>query len=224
MWAYFQETTAPYFLFPGVAGLQTAPTGNFSPAKQSRAFKHAHRLTNLQSSLLRNAKLPSVAAMKAGNGGPRWQDGLFLSPFTPNDRNGPPSASQDLSTIWNQDMAMLFGCTHPPPLSHPICMLLQNLSPKDIAGSDIMNLKVSQSLPNGNRVKNRLTGYPGMCHSSTRPPNIHLRWVLLEFIIRCQRCPHLIGLQCEHWCILKVLEETCESLCLEGISRDSYFY
>jgi len=38
------------------------------------------------------------------------------------------------------DVAMLFApfrCTHPPPL------LMQNLSPKDIAGSDIMKLKVS---------------------------------------------------------------------------------
>ena len=43
------------------------------------------------------------------------------------------------------DTAMLFapfGCTHPPP-SVPPFLLTQNLSPKDIAGSDIMKLKVS---------------------------------------------------------------------------------
>ena len=44
------------------------------------------------------------------------------------------------------DTAMLFapfGCTHPPPPVPPF-LLTQNLSPKDIAGSDIMKLKVSR--------------------------------------------------------------------------------
>jgi len=39
----------------------------------------------------------------------------------------------------NPDMAMLFapfGCTHPPPPVPPF-LLMQNISPKDIAGSDI---------------------------------------------------------------------------------------
>jgi len=43
------------------------------------------------------------------------------------------------------DAAMLFapfGCTHPPPPVPPF-LLTQNLSPKDIAGSDIMKLKIS---------------------------------------------------------------------------------
>jgi len=35
-----------------------------------------------------------------------------------------------------------FGCTHPPPPVPPF-LLTQNLSPKDIAGSDVMKLKVS---------------------------------------------------------------------------------
>ena len=43
------------------------------------------------------------------------------------------------------DAAMLFapfGCTHPlPPV--PLFLLTQNLSPKAVAGSDIMKLKVS---------------------------------------------------------------------------------
>jgi len=45
----------------------------------------------------------------------------------------------------NPDAAMLFapfGCTYPPPSVLPF-LLMQNLSPKDIAGSDIMKLKVS---------------------------------------------------------------------------------
>ena len=40
------------------------------------------------------------------------------------------------------DAAMLFApfrCTHPPPPVPPF-LLTQNLSPKDIAGSDIMKL------------------------------------------------------------------------------------
>jgi len=43
------------------------------------------------------------------------------------------------------DTAMLFapfGCTHPPPRVLPF-LLTQNLSLKDIAGSDIIKLKVS---------------------------------------------------------------------------------
>ena len=43
------------------------------------------------------------------------------------------------------DAAMLFalfGCTHPPPPVPPF-LITQNLSPKDIARSDIMKLKVS---------------------------------------------------------------------------------
>jgi len=45
----------------------------------------------------------------------------------------------------NPVMAMLFApfrCTHPPPPVLPF-LLTQNLSPKDIAGNDIMKLKVS---------------------------------------------------------------------------------
>jgi len=43
------------------------------------------------------------------------------------------------------DAAMLFapfGCAHPPPPVLPF-LLTQNLNTKDIAGSDIMKMKVS---------------------------------------------------------------------------------
>jgi len=56
------------------------------------------------------------------------------------DRNGPPRANQEMSP----DTAMLFApfrCTHPTPPIPPF-LLKENLSPKDIAGSDIMKLKV----------------------------------------------------------------------------------
>ena len=60
--------------------------------------------------------------------------------YAKKDRNGPPSAKQVVS----RDEPMLlapFGCTRPPP-PVPLFLLMQNLSPKDIAGSDIMKLKV----------------------------------------------------------------------------------
>ena len=60
------------------------------------------------------------------------------------DRNGPPSANQVASKD-ERRCAMLFapfGSTNPPPPVLPF-LLTQNLSPKVIAGSDIMKLKVS---------------------------------------------------------------------------------
>ena len=48
-------------------------------------------------------------------------------------------------SLLSPDTAMLFApfrCTHPPPLVPPF-LLTQSLSPKDIAGCDIMKLKVS---------------------------------------------------------------------------------
>ena len=67
--------------------------------------------------------------------------------YTKKDRNGPPNANQVVSTT-SIDAAMLFahfGSTHPP---HPILpfLLKQNLSPKDISGSDIMKLKVLSTI------------------------------------------------------------------------------
>ena len=48
-----------------------------------------------------------------------------------------------LKTSPDTDMLFArFGCTQPPPPVPPF-LLTQNLSPKDIAGSDIMKLKVS---------------------------------------------------------------------------------
>jgi len=50
-------------------------------------------------------------------------------------------------SLASSDTVMLFApfeCTHPPPPVPPF-LLMQNLSPKDIAGYDIMKLKVSSS-------------------------------------------------------------------------------
>jgi len=63
--------------------------------------------------------------------------------YAKKDRNGPPSANQ-VTLKTSPDAAMLFApfrCTHPPPPVPPF-LLTQNLSPKDIAGSNIMKLKV----------------------------------------------------------------------------------
>ena len=67
--------------------------------------------------------------------------------YAKKDRNGTPSANQLLLRM-SPDVAMLFalfGYTNPPPPVPPF-LLTQNLSPKDIAGSDIMKLKVSQRI------------------------------------------------------------------------------
>jgi len=63
--------------------------------------------------------------------------------YAKKDRNGPPRAK--LLLRMSLDAAMLFAsfrCAHPPPHVPPF-LLTQNLSPKDIARSDIMKLKVS---------------------------------------------------------------------------------
>ena len=55
-----------------------------------------------------------------------------------------PAPTKGCSKL-SPDTAMLFapfGCTHPPPPAPPF-LLAQSLSPKDIAGCDIMKLKVS---------------------------------------------------------------------------------
>jgi len=64
--------------------------------------------------------------------------------YAKKDRNGFPVPTKSLLKM-SPDTAMLFvpfGCTHPPPPVPPF-LITQNLSPKDIARSDIMKLKVS---------------------------------------------------------------------------------
>ena len=67
---------------------------------------------------------------------------MFLrnSIYDKKDRNGLPVPTKSLLKM-SPDVAMLFalfGYTNPPPPVPPF-LLTQNLSPKDIAGSDIMN-------------------------------------------------------------------------------------
>ena len=75
----------------------------------------------------------------ARNGGPTWPEDRFLSPFMQKrigtDHPVPTTGFLQLSP----EAAMLPGPrveTHPPPPVPPF-LLVQNLSPKDIAGSDI---------------------------------------------------------------------------------------
>jgi len=69
---------------------------------------------------------------------------LFLTPFLPKIEMALPVPTKLLLKM-SPDVAMLyapFGCTHPPPPVPPF-LLTQNISPKDIAGSDIAKPKVS---------------------------------------------------------------------------------
>jgi len=84
-------------------------------------------------------------ALNSGNGALTRRDRWFLTPFMPKrmEMALPVPTMSLLNT--SPEAAMLlapFGCTHPPPPVPPF-LLMQNLSPKDIAGSDIMKLKVS---------------------------------------------------------------------------------
>ena len=84
--------------------------------------------------------------MNTGNGGPTRQDSYFLSPFILKTREmAYPAPTKGRSKL-SPNAAMLFapfGCTHPPPPAPPF-LLAQSLSLKDIAGCDIMKLKVSR--------------------------------------------------------------------------------
>jgi len=74
------------------------------------------------------------------NGGPTWPEDRFLSPFVHMRRNGPPRDDQGLSTSKPRSSHVTWGRveTRPPPLVPPF-LLAQSLSPKDIAGSDVMS-------------------------------------------------------------------------------------
>ena len=78
--------------------------------------------------------------------GPTRQDSYFLSPFMLKTREmAYPAPTKGRSKL-SPNAAMLFapfGCTHPPPLAPPF-LLAQSPSLKDIAGCDIMKLKVSR--------------------------------------------------------------------------------
>jgi len=63
--------------------------------------------------------------------------------YAKKDRNGPPSTNQIISTAKPRCgyAVCTFRYTHPPPPSLSF-LLKQNLSPKDIVGSDIMKQKI----------------------------------------------------------------------------------
>jgi len=67
----------------------------------------------------------------------------FSPIYAKKDRNGPPSANQVASKDGpRRGHAVCTLRVHPPTSPCPALLLMQNLSPKDIAGSDIMKLKV----------------------------------------------------------------------------------
>ena len=64
--------------------------------------------------------------------------------YAKKDKSGPPSAYQVTSKDKpRRSHAVCTFLVHPPPPPVLPFLLTQNLSPKDIAGSDIMKLKVS---------------------------------------------------------------------------------
>ena len=74
------------------------------------------------------------------NGGPTRPEGCFLSRFMQEMAHPVPTKA---FLQPSPEAAMLFApfrCTHPPPPVPPF-LLKQNLSPKNIAGSDVMSTK-----------------------------------------------------------------------------------
>ena len=142
-----EHLNIPSFLFPGVAGLETAHTGNFSYTKHIVTSPHPP-INELAIKPPEKCQ-PAVAekwTTNTRNGGPTRQDSYFLSPFMPKTAEMALPVLTKTFLSRSPDTAMLFapsGCTHPPPPVPPF-LLSQNLSPKDIAGCDIMKLKVSR--------------------------------------------------------------------------------
>jgi len=78
-------------------------------------------------------------SLTASNGGPAWPEDRFLSPLMQRRREMAHSVLTKGILQLSPEAAMLSGPrveTRPPP-SVPPFLLAQNLSPKDIAGSDI---------------------------------------------------------------------------------------
>ena len=74
-------------------------------------------------------------SLTARNGGPTWPEDRFLSLFVLRRREmAHPGLTKGFLQL-SPEAAMLPGPRPPPPV--PPFLLVQNLSPKDIAGSDI---------------------------------------------------------------------------------------
>ena len=122
---------------------QNRSRGNFSLPLQ------IHTLTTPTNSKNLTREMPTC---------PKWKRGLECSKWRPykvrplvcnsiyakEDRNSPPSANQVVSTAEPRcgHAICTLRVTHPPPPVIPF-LLKQNLSPKDIAGSEVRKLKVS---------------------------------------------------------------------------------
>jgi len=109
---------------------------------------HTHSLTGSQwSQLLANDRpcRPRKLSVNVRNGGPTRPEGCFLSQFMQSRREmaypGPTKAFLQLSP--EVGLFVAFGCTHCPSPVLPF-LLKQNLSPKDIAGSEITSTKSSE--------------------------------------------------------------------------------
>ena len=133
----------PYFHFRWVLKLLTWHKCHCSHPVHIRDSNHTHCLTSLQESRLLANGHP-YRALAARNGGPTWPEDRFLSPFVHRRREiAHPGLTKGFLQV-SPEAAMLPGHrveTH-PPLPVPPFLLARNLSPKDIARSDITSWKL----------------------------------------------------------------------------------
>ena len=82
-------------------------------------------------------------SLTARNGGPTWPEDGFLSPFVHRREMVHPGLTKGFLQL-SPEAAMLPGprVESRPPLPVPPFLLVQNLSPKDIARSDITSWKL----------------------------------------------------------------------------------
>jgi len=73
----------------------------------------------------------------ARNGGPTWPEDCFLSPFVQRKRETAHPVLAKAFLQISPEAAVLPGPRSLPTSPCPTFLLAQNLSPKDIAGSDI---------------------------------------------------------------------------------------
>jgi len=148
----------PYHLLWGLK-LLTWHKCHCSPPVHIPDSNHAHCLTcNSHGSWPMVAPTEQENSLSARNGGPTY---MAKSPFSKpvraqEERNGPPRADPGLSIAMPRSSHVTWAQGwNPPTFPCPSFLLVQNPSPKDIAGSDI----TSWNLYDTNMHLLRIIGY-----------------------------------------------------------------